>query len=126
MGLRRSHRFPVISGAESFGGAGSGFGGFFLAVPGRGTGFERAQQTIRDAGHFLDGCEKYVLVGLGGFVKAGDFSYELQRSRSDFFFRDRRIEVEQGFDIPAHACDLNDSKIPTIIKATIQKLSSAL
>jgi hypothetical protein len=34
----------VGSGAESLGGAGFGFGGFFFAVFWRGTGFERLQK----------------------------------------------------------------------------------
>src|ERR1700681_209146 len=108
------------SGDESLDGAGSGFCGLFFAILRRGGGFQGTEKTIRDAGYFLDGSQKYVLVGLRRFVEASDFSYELQRSRSSLFFRDRRIEVEQGFDIPAHcydpqpmtsAYDLNDLEL---------------
>jgi hypothetical protein len=99
---------PRNSGAESFDGTGSGFGGFFFAILGWGGGFQGAEETIRDGGYFLDGGQKQVLVGLGGFVEASDFSYELERGRSSLFLGDRGVEVEQGFDIPAHAYDLND------------------
>jgi hypothetical protein len=96
------------SSAESLGGASSGFGGFFLTILGRCTGFEGTEQAIRDAGYFLDGSQKYVFVGLRRFVEAGDFSHELQRSGANLFLGDWRIEVEQGFDIPAHNYDLTD------------------
>jgi hypothetical protein len=43
------------SWAESLGGAGFGFCGFFFAILGWGSGLKRAQQAIRDAGYVLDG-----------------------------------------------------------------------
>src|SRR5579864_6829161 len=100
---RRSHESlrPGLC-PESLGGASSGFCGFLLAILGRGASLKGTEKTIGDGGYFLDGSQKDVLVGLGGFVKAGDFSHELQRSRSNLFLCDRRIEVEQGFDIATH------------------------
>jgi len=38
-----------------------------------------------------------------GLLKTGDFSHELKRSRSNLFVGNGRIEVEEVFDISAHA-----------------------
>jgi len=62
--MSRDGGLGVDSGAESFDGAGSGFGGFFFAVLGRGGGFERTQETIGNAGYFLDGGQEDFFVGL--------------------------------------------------------------
>jgi hypothetical protein len=55
-----------------------------------------------DRGYLIDGSQERSLIGLRGFVKAGDFSNELQRSRSNLVGIDWRIEVEKSFDISAH------------------------
>jgi hypothetical protein len=88
--------------SEADGGAGFGFGGFFFAIAGRRAGLERMQQAQRNGGDFFDGGMKDLFVGLRRFIEAADFSYELQRSRANFFFRDRRREVEKRFDVSAH------------------------
>lgn len=49
-----SARLSRDLGAESFRGASSCFGGLFLAILGRGGGFEGAQQARRNAGDFID------------------------------------------------------------------------
>src|SRR5208282_6310410 len=111
-------------GAESFGGASPGFCGLFFTILGWSAGFEGTEQTIRDSGYFFDGSQKFVLVALGGFVEAGDFSHELQRSGANLLLGDRRIEVEQGFDIAAHGYDLSDLN-PWALRET-QRLRAGL
>src|ERR1022692_1214501 len=60
------------------------------------------EKASRDRGYFIDGSQERNFVGLRRFVKASDFSDELQRSRSNLFGIDWRIEVEKCFDISAH------------------------
>jgi len=55
-----------------------------------------------DAGYFIDGSLEGVLVCLRRFVKTADFSHELERGSPNFFGSCRRIEVEEGFNVPAH------------------------
>jgi hypothetical protein len=43
----------------------------------------------------------------------------LQRSGANFFGIDRRIEVEQGFDISAHRHDLNGPELLGSVKASV-------
>src|SRR5579863_737454 len=93
----------VESGAESFGGASLCFCRLFFAIPaGRGR-FERAQKASRDFGYFIDSSQERGLVCLRRFVKAADFPHVLERRGSNLFVRNRWIEVEKGFDIPAHS-----------------------
>src|SRR5579872_1025421 len=79
-----------------------GFRGFFFAILWRRGGLERADQPFGYTSDFIDRCEKRGFVRLRRLVEASDFSYELQRSGTDFFRRDRWIKVEKGFDVPAH------------------------
>jgi hypothetical protein len=88
---------------ESLGGASLRLRGFFLPILRRGIGLERSEQATGDAGYFIDCVQESVFVGLGRFAKAADFSHELQRSGPNLIVRDWRIEVEEGFDISAHA-----------------------
>src|SRR5579864_8326482 len=88
--------------AESFGGASFGLGGFFLAVLGRSSSFERAKQPGRDAGHFFDRSQECRLIRLRRLSKATDLSYKLQRGRPNLIVRDWRIEIEKSFDVSAH------------------------
>jgi hypothetical protein len=52
---------------------------------------------------FIDSSEKRGFVRFRGLVETGDFSDELKRSRSNLFVGNGRIEVEEVFDISAHA-----------------------
>src|SRR5262249_39654505 len=49
------------------------------------------------------GHKKRRFVRFRRFTEAADFPHELQRSVPDLVGRDRRIEIEQWFDIPAHS-----------------------
>jgi hypothetical protein len=91
------------SNSESLLGPSSCFGRFLFAIFWRGGGFQRTQQTRRYGRHFFHGFLKRSLVGLRWFVEAGDLADKLQRSRANLVLVDRRVEVEQGFDIPTHA-----------------------
>jgi len=62
------------------------------------------------------------------FVKTADFSHELERSSSNLFGGDGWIEIEEGFDIPAHHYDLkvrNSQRTELCSRVTIH-LSSIL
>jgi hypothetical protein len=60
------------------------------------------QETRRDPGYFLDRSQERGFVALRRFVKTGDLSDELERSGSNLLVSDGGIEVEEGFDVPAH------------------------
>src|SRR5271170_4864785 len=77
-------------------------GCLFFPILWRRGGFKRAKKTSRNRGDIADGSLEVTFVGLRRFGEAADFSHELERSSSNLFGRDGRIEVEEWFDIPAH------------------------
>jgi hypothetical protein len=90
-------------GPESFGGPSFRLGRFFFPIPGGRIGFERTQKAARHARDFIDRAQEGGFIGFGRLVEAADLSDELQRRGSDLVVRDRGIEVEEDFYIPAHA-----------------------
>jgi hypothetical protein len=82
------------------------FCGFLVAVLGRRARFERAQQAARNCGNLIHAGQERRFVGLRGLVEAGDFPYKLKGSCVDLVCVNRRIEIEQSFDIPAHSLSL--------------------
>jgi hypothetical protein len=100
--LWSSVRYGERLGSKSLRSARFGFSGFFFAVLGWRSGFKGTKETIGDGGYFVNGRLKRFFIGLGRFVKAGDFSYELQGSGVDFVGGNRRIKIKQGFNISAH------------------------
>jgi hypothetical protein len=88
--------------AEALCGAGFRFCGFFVAVLWWRGGLERTHQPHRCRGDIVDGGEERFFVCFGWFVESGDLSHELQRRRANLVIGNRRIEVEQSFDISAH------------------------
>jgi len=60
------------------------------------------EEASGSGGDFADGEVEGGGVGLGWFMKAGNFADELERSGADFVGRDGRIEVEKRFDAAAH------------------------
>ncbi len=106
-GEAASYRSP---GTVSFGGARFCSGGFFFAVLWRRARLERTQKPCRDLRDVLDGSQERTLVGLRRLRKSADFPHKLKRSRSNLFFRDRWIEVEEGSNVPAHGSCNQDSK----------------
>ena len=68
------------------------------------------EKTSRDVGYFIDGSQERAFVGLRRFVKPADFSHELEGCGSNFFGSYGRIEVEEGFDVPAHSLNLNNTR----------------
>ena len=91
------------SSAESLCGTRLRLGGFFLSILRRCICVERVEKTSRDRGDFIDRAQERSFVRLRRFVKAADFSHELERGSSNLFGSNGRIEVEEGFDIPAHS-----------------------
>jgi hypothetical protein len=69
----------------------------------------------RRRGYFIDGSQKRGLICLRRFVKAGDFSHELERGIVNLFGRDGRIKVEKRFDVPAHFHDLNKTRLGSVL-----------
>jgi hypothetical protein len=65
-------------------------------------GFKRTKQTARNVGDFFDRGLKLGFIKLRGFVEAGNFSDELERSGTDLVIGDGRIEIEKGLNISAH------------------------
>jgi len=88
------------------GGASLRFCGLLLPILRQCIRFERPEKATRDAGYFIYRNEERTFVCLRGCVKTADFSHKLQRSSPNLFGGDRRIEIEKGFDIPAHDDDL--------------------
>src|SRR5208283_4640359 len=103
-GLRRNRKRDQgrRSSAESLGGASPGLGGFFFPILRRRVGVERMEKTRRDGGDFIDRGEERSFVCFRRLVETCDFSHELKRSRPNLLVGNGRIEVEEGFDIPAH------------------------
>jgi hypothetical protein len=60
------------------------------------------QKICGDVGYVVDSALEGPFVALGGFIKAADFSNELEGSCSNLFAGYWRLEVEKRFDIPAH------------------------
>jgi hypothetical protein len=90
------------SSAEPLSGARFRFGRFLFAIPRRGMGLERTEKARRDVGYFIDSSQERRLICIRRFVKTADLSYKLERSGLNLFGGDGRIEIEKGFDIPAH------------------------
>src|SRR6266851_6616812 len=101
------------------------FRGLFFPILRRCVRFERAEKTGRDAGYFIDCNQQRAFVCLRRFVKTADFSHELERSSSNLFGGDRRIEIEEGFDIPAHHYDpkVQNSQGTELSRVTIHSSS---
>src|SRR5579859_4253185 len=96
------HPACAPSSTESFCGARPRFCSFFFSILGWRVRFKRMEKAGRNVGDFIDCRQERGFVCLRGFVKTADFSYELQCGSSGFFRGYGRIEVEEGFDIPAH------------------------
>jgi hypothetical protein len=92
----------VSVGRESFGGADSGFGGFFCAVFGWGGGLKRGEEGGGGGGDIGYGLTEGGLVRFGGFVEAGDLADELEGCGVDFVGGDGWGEVVKGLDVAAH------------------------
>src|SRR5215472_15531898 len=91
------------SRSEPYGRSGFGFGSFFFPVPRRRRGLQRIEKSSRGSRYFVNGEIERIFVGLRRLIEPGDLSDELKRSRADLFRSDRRFEVEERFDISAHA-----------------------
>src|ERR1700723_3071651 len=74
----------------------------FLSILRRRICLECRKQTPRNQRYLIDCGQKRSFVRLRRFGKAADFSNKLERRVANLFFRNRGIEVEQVFDIPAH------------------------
>ena len=61
------------------------------------------EEIRRDPGDGIDCGQERGFIRLRRFVKTADFSHELQRSGLNLFGRDRRVEIEQEFDVAAHS-----------------------
>jgi hypothetical protein len=96
------HFSGQCSVAKAYGCASFCFRGFFFAVFGRRGCFERVEKTEGDPGDFVDGFEENGLVCFGWFGETADLSHELKGGGSHLLFGDGRIEVKQGFYVPAH------------------------
>ena len=59
-------------------GSSLGLGGPFLSIPRRRVRFEGMNETSRDPGYFIDSSQERGLIGSRRFVKAADFSHELE------------------------------------------------
>src|ERR1035441_667367 len=92
----------VRSGSKSLCGASLCLRRFLFAVLGHSSRFERAEKASRNAGDFIDGSVERRFVRLRWLVEAADLSDKLERGSLDFFLSDRRVKVEEGFDVSAH------------------------
>jgi hypothetical protein len=94
--------FPSDSRAKSLRRPGLSSCRFLFSILRWCAGFERSDETARSAGDFLDRGQERGFVCLRRFIKAADFSHELERRRSYLLVSDGRIKVEECFDVPAH------------------------
>src|SRR5438876_11486637 len=78
------------------------FRGDVVAVLRRRHRLERVQQVPRDGRDVVDSREEPRFVGLRGLRETADLPHELQGRRANLLAGDRRLEVEQGPDVPAH------------------------
>jgi hypothetical protein len=74
----------------------------FFSILRRCVGFERTEKTSRDPCNGIDCGQERGFVSLRRPIKTADLSHELERSSANLIGIDRRLEVEEGFDIPAH------------------------
>jgi hypothetical protein len=95
------------SSAKPHHGASFRFCGFFFPIPPWRIRFKGMNETSRDLWDFIDSSEERGLIGSRRFLKATDFSHELERRGLNLVAGDRRIEVEKCSDIPAHSSDLS-------------------
>jgi hypothetical protein len=91
---------------EAFRSAGFCFCGFFLAVFWSRGGFQGTQKATGDSGDFVNGALKRVFVRFGGLIEACDFSHKLERGGAHLVIGDRRIEIEERFNVSAHGHQL--------------------
>jgi hypothetical protein len=61
------------------------------------------EEARADVCNFIDGCIEGGFVGFGGLVEAADLPDELERGVSNLLVGHGRIEVEEIFDVSAHA-----------------------
>jgi MutS-like protein len=88
---------------EPLGCAGFRLCGFLFAISRRSIGLERAEKMDRDSGNVIDGSQEQGFVRLRRLVEPGDLAHVLQRRGPRLLLGHRRIEVEQGLDVPAHS-----------------------
>src|SRR5258708_6425317 len=91
------------AGAEAFAGAGLCFGGLFFAALWGGGGFECVEESSADGCDLIDGLVEGGFVCFGGLVEAADLPDELQGGVADLLVGHGGIEVEEVFDVSAHA-----------------------
>jgi hypothetical protein len=104
------------SNAESFRGPRFRFGSFFFAVPRGSMSLKRTEKARRDVGYFVDSSQERRLIRVRRFVKSADLPHKLKRSGLNLFGSDGRIEIEKGFDIPAHLLYLKLSEFREGVK----------
>ena len=61
------------------------------------------EEISRDPGDGIDCGQERGFIRLRRFVKPADFSHELERSSPNLIGIDRRLEVEERLDVPAHS-----------------------
>jgi hypothetical protein len=61
------------------------------------------KKAARNVAHLIDCSQERRLVCVRRLVKSANLSHELKRCGVYFFGSDGRIEVEKGFDVPAHS-----------------------
>src|SRR5207245_10954174 len=65
---------------------------------------ERVDQAACDRRDVVHGGIEHRFVGVRGMGGAAEFAHELQSGRANFVIARGRLEVGQGFDVPAHGC----------------------
>src|ERR1700753_3651246 len=72
-------------------------------------GLQGTQKFLRNVGDCINRRKERRFVCLGWLIEAANLPDVLKRSRVDLIRRDRRIEIEQHLDVPAHSGDLHSN-----------------
>jgi hypothetical protein len=97
LGLR-----PRVWPPESPRNTGPGPSGLGSPVPGRTHGHEAVDEAAGNLRNVLHSLSEGRLVRLGRRIEATQLPHELEGRSADFLVRRRRLEIEEGSDVPAH------------------------
>ena len=101
-GCEAGRRVRQNSSSESLSSSSFRFCRLYGSISWRRAGLKRLEKTSRDGCDFIHRRQEASFVGLRRLVDSTDFSHELERRRPNLFRGDRRLKVEECFNVSAH------------------------